>query len=121
MYASCKYTSISKRGENILIQYVINSLLDNYSSNPRTNKIGTILRLCIVIAIGLLAAGGGVSSIGTPSAMNTSRTLTLVGYIVFAVVLAVLISMMSYFWRKKHTLLPSSQTVCHYPAVRIIS
>ncbi|KAL6907247.1 hypothetical protein GGI43DRAFT_256832 [Trichoderma evansii] len=91
--------------------YVRIVLIDNYSSNPRANKIGTILRLCIFIAIGLLASGGGVSSIGTPSAMNTSRTLTLVGYVVFAVVLVVLISMMSFFWRKKHTLLPSSQTV----------
>lgn len=58
---------------------------------------------------------------GTSSAMNTSRTLTLVGYIVFAVVLAVLISMMSYFYKKKHTLLPSSQAVCNYLAVTIIS
>lgn len=89
-----------------------NSLLDNYSSNPRANKIGVIMRLCIFVAIGLLSAGGGVSSIGTPSAMNTSRTLTLVGYIVFAVMLAVLISMMAFFWRKKHTLLSSSQIVC---------
>ncbi|RFU74339.1 hypothetical protein TARUN_7966 [Trichoderma arundinaceum] len=80
-------------------------------SNPRANKIGTILRLCIFVAIGLLAAGGGVSSSGTPSAMNTSRTLTLIGYIVFAVVHVVLISIMLFFWRKKHTLLPSSQVV----------
>ncbi|KAL7955787.1 hypothetical protein V8C34DRAFT_290715 [Trichoderma compactum] len=91
--------------------YVRIVLLDNYSSNPRANKFGVIMRLCIFVAIGLLSAGGGVSSIGTPSAMNTSRTLTLVGYIVFAVMLAVLISIMAFFWRKKHTLLPSSQTV----------
>ncbi|KAM0246893.1 hypothetical protein ACHAQJ_010051 [Trichoderma viride] len=91
--------------------YVRIVLLDNYSSNPQANKIGTVLRLCIIVAIGLLAAGGGVSSAGTSSAMNTSRTLTLVGYIVFAVVHVVLISIMLFFWKKKHTLLPSSQTV----------
>ncbi|KAK1246508.1 hypothetical protein MKX08_000310 [Trichoderma sp. CBMAI-0020] len=91
--------------------HVFKSLFDNYSSNPRANKIGKILRFCIFVAIGLLSAGGGVSSIGTPSAMKTSRTLSLVGYILFAVILGVLIAMMSYFWRKKHTLLPSSQAV----------
>lgn len=78
------------------------------------------MRLCIFVAIALLAAGGGVSSIGTSSAMNTSRTLTLVGYIVFAVMLVVLIAMMAFFWRKKHTLLPSSQAVCHHPPESMI-
>ncbi|KAL7794395.1 hypothetical protein V8C37DRAFT_376485 [Trichoderma ceciliae] len=91
--------------------YVRIVLLDNYSSNPRANKISSILRIFIFVAIGLLAAGGGVSSIGTTSSMNISRTLTLVGYIVFAVVHVVLISIMTFFWRKKHTLLPSSQAV----------
>ncbi|KAM0451197.1 hypothetical protein ACHAPV_010041 [Trichoderma viride] len=91
--------------------YVRIVLIDNYSSNPRANKIGSILRFCIFVAIGLLSAGGGISSIGTPSAMNTSRALSLVGYILFAVILGVLIAMISFFWRKKETLLPSSQAI----------
>ncbi|KAL7936401.1 hypothetical protein V8C35DRAFT_295394 [Trichoderma chlorosporum] len=91
--------------------YVRIVLLDNYSSNPRTSKIGSIMRFFMLIAVGLLAAGGAVSSGGTPSSATTSRTLSLAGYAVFAAVLVALISMMAFFWKKKQTLLPSSQTV----------
>ena len=85
--------------------------MDNYSENPRANKIASLIRAAIFIAIGLLAAGGGVSSIGTKSSQNLSRSLTLAGYIVFAAILALLICMAFFFWRKRLTLLPSSQIV----------
>ncbi|KAK5996843.1 hypothetical protein PT974_02188 [Cladobotryum mycophilum] len=90
-------------------------LMDNYSSNPRANKMASLIRAGTLVAICLLAAGGGVSSIGTESSQNLSRSLTLAGYIVLAAVLAILIGMALFFWRKRWTLLPSSQVILRGP------
>ncbi|PTB65666.1 hypothetical protein BBK36DRAFT_1121231 [Trichoderma citrinoviride] len=87
-------------------------LLDNYTTPSRAKTITALMRATIIIAIGLLAAGGGISSLGTPSATHLSRTLTLVGYIVFAVMHAALVAIMSFFYRRrKDTLVPSSRTI----------
>lgn len=82
-------------------------LMDNYSHSPHSNRIGKGLRLSFVVAIALLAAGGGLSSVNK----SVSRILSLVGYIVFAVVLAILIAMELYFLRKRSELIPTSRKV----------
>lgn len=96
--------------------------MDNYQNNPRADRIAGLLRFGFIIAVGLLAAGGGVSSIGTKSAMNLSRALTLGGYVLFAAVLAVLIAMELFFWKKRWTLLPSSREVnpSHLPRLLLL-
>ncbi|KAL6863615.1 hypothetical protein J3F83DRAFT_767244 [Trichoderma novae-zelandiae] len=86
-------------------------LLDNYASPSRAKTITALMRGAIITAIGLLAAGGGTASVGTPFAMYLSRTLTLVGYIAFAVMHVLLIGVMGFYWRRRDSLLPSSRTV----------
>ncbi|TFB02663.1 hypothetical protein CCMA1212_005444 [Trichoderma ghanense] len=88
-----------------------NLLLDNHTSPSRTRTLTALMRGTIAAAICLLAAGGGISSLDTPFGMHLSRTLTLVGYIVFAVMHIVLIGIMGFYWRRRKTLLPSSRIV----------
>ncbi|KAK1246021.1 hypothetical protein MKX07_005090 [Trichoderma sp. CBMAI-0711] len=68
-----------------------------------------LMRGALAIAICLLVAGGAISSFDTPFEIYLSRTLTLVGYIVFAAMHVVLIFFMGFYWRRKDTLLPSSR------------
>lgn len=82
-------------------------LMDNYSHNPNSAKIAKVLRIAFTAAAILLAAGGGLSSTNR----SISKILSLVGYVLFAVVLATLIAMQVYFFQKKSTLLPASQKV----------
>lgn len=90
--------------------------MDNYKSNPKADKVAKALRLTFVAAIALLAAGGGISSVSA----STSRTLTLVGYIVFTVELAALLAMEVYFFNKRWNLLPSSSSkVCVMTTIAI--
>lgn len=81
--------------------------MDNYSHNPSSTKIAKLLRLSFLAAVILFAAGGGVSSFN----LSLSRILTLIGYVVFAVVLFVLIGMQVYFFRKRSTLTTSSRRI----------
>ena len=82
-------------------------LMDNYSHNPHSSRIAKGIRLSFVVAIALLVSGGALGS----SNQNTARILSLVGYIVFAVVLAILIAMELWFLRKRAELIPSSRMV----------
>lgn len=81
--------------------------MDNYSHNPNSAKVAKLLRIAFTAAAILLAAGGGLSSTNR----SISKILSLVGYVLFAVVLATLIAMQFYFLKKKSTLLPASQKV----------
>ncbi|KAF2482067.1 hypothetical protein BDY17DRAFT_176646 [Neohortaea acidophila] len=82
-------------------------LIDNYSHHPISNKIGSALRASYVIAVALLAAGGGlVTSDG-----KIARILGLVGYAILAVELAVLIGMEVCFFMRRHELLQTSRKV----------
>lgn len=81
--------------------------MDNYSHNPTSTKIAKLLRIAFIAAVILFAAGGGVSSFN----LSLSRILTLVGYVVFAVVLVVLISMQVYFFGKRLSLTESSRKI----------
>lgn len=86
-------------------------LIDNYSHHPISNKIGSALRASYVIAVALLAAGGGlVTSDG-----KIARILGLVGYAILAVELAVLIGMEVYFFMRRHELLQTSRKVSKHP------
>lgn len=82
-------------------------LIDNYSHSPWSTRIAKGIRLSFVGAVALLVAGGALSSVS----QNTSRILSLVGYIVFAVVLGVLIAMELWFFWKRSELIPHSQKV----------
>ena len=82
-------------------------LADNYSQHPQSHKIVKLLRLSFGLAVGCLAAGGGVLSVS----IDLARILSLVGYIIFAVVLAVLIAMEMYFFTRRHDLIESSRKV----------
>ena len=82
-------------------------LLDNYSHNPWSDRIALGLRLALVVAIGLISAGGGLYS----SDRSTARVLSLVGYIIFSVMLAILVAMELYFFMKRSELIPTSRKV----------
>ncbi|EGR45355.1 uncharacterized protein TRIREDRAFT_111250 [Trichoderma reesei QM6a] len=87
-------------------------LLDNYTSPSRARILTGLMRGALAIAICLLVAGGAISSFDTPFEIYLSRTLTFVGYVVFAAMHVVLIAFMGFYWRrKKDTLLPSSRIV----------
>ncbi|KAJ3497550.1 hypothetical protein NLG97_g1811 [Lecanicillium saksenae] len=82
---------------------------DNHASNPTYEKLAKLLRITFVAAILLLAAGGGTSAVSA----RVSRSLTLAGYVVFAVELALLTGMQVLFFqrRDRDALLPSSRRV----------
>lgn len=82
-------------------------LIDNYSHNPHSTTIAQGIRLASVVAVALLVAGGAIVSDNE----HTGRILSLVGYIVFAVVLATLIAMELWFFRKQSELTASSRKV----------
>ncbi|KAL7806429.1 hypothetical protein V8C44DRAFT_367948 [Trichoderma aethiopicum] len=87
-------------------------LLDNYTAPSRARTLTALMRGALAIAICLLVAGGTISSFDEPFEMFLSRTLTLVGYIVFAAMHVVLITIMGFFYsRRKDDLLPSSRTI----------
>lgn len=75
----------------------------------------------MVLAVGLLAAGGGIGSGESSDSRTIGRILSLVGYIVFAVILILLMIAALHFWRKKETLLLSSHKVRHQYALTNIS
>ncbi|KAL7811644.1 hypothetical protein V8C26DRAFT_408569 [Trichoderma gracile] len=86
-------------------------LLDNHTTPSRARTLTGLMRGALAIALCLLVAGGAISSFDTPFEMYLSRTLTLVGYIVFAVMHAALIAIMGFYWRRKNNLLPSSRII----------
>ncbi len=63
------------------------------------------IQLSFIPAVALLSTGGGLIS----SSPTLGRTLALVGYVVFAVILCVLVAMKLYFLTLRSTLLPSSR------------
>lgn len=82
-------------------------LMDNYSHSPHSTRIAQGIRLASVVAVALLVAGGAIVSDNE----HTGRILSLAGYIVFAVVLATLLAMELWFFRKQSELIPSSRKV----------
>ncbi|KAJ6780935.1 hypothetical protein PWT90_09183 [Aphanocladium album] len=80
---------------------------DNHASKPTYEKLGKLLRLTFIAAILLLAAGGGTASVSA----RVSRALTLAGYVVFAVELALLTGVQVWFLQSRDALLPSSRTM----------
>ncbi|POR37946.1 Uncharacterized protein TPAR_01857, partial [Tolypocladium paradoxum] len=86
-------------------------LMDNYSHNPHSNRIGSLLRAAFVIAAALLSAGGALGSQASSDTRSIGHTLTLAGYIIFAVELVTLIGMQLYFWTRRSELLQSSHRV----------
>lgn len=70
--------------------------MDNYSHDDRARKAAVLLRLGFAAAIVLFVASGAMS--GVDNLHNVSRVLSVVGYVVFAVILAVLITMQVFFY-----------------------
>ena len=76
----------------------------------RYRKWIILVRLAVVPAIGLLTAGGALD--GSASTMNLAKILALLGYAIFAAMLAVLIAIETHFLvMKKSSLIPTSQRV----------
>lgn len=65
----------------------------------------------MLLAVGFLAAGGGIGSGQSSDSRTIGRTLSLVGYIIFAIILIALMAAAMHFWRKKVNLLQSSHKV----------
>lgn len=84
---------------------------DNFGDGPFTHRINIALRLTTTAAVGLLSSGGGLSSQTDNDLRHTGHILTLVGYIVFIVELAVLTAMQVYYHTRRTTLLPSGHQV----------
>ncbi|KAK3056265.1 hypothetical protein LTR09_002772 [Extremus antarcticus] len=80
-------------------------LQDNFSDRPMFHRIVKGIQLSFIPAVALLSTGGGLIS----SSPTLGRTLALVGYVVFAVILCVLVAMKLYFLTLRSTLLPSSR------------
>lgn len=82
-------------------------LLDNFSNNTRTDRLFTGLRVSFLPAIAFLSAG---SSLATTQP-KLSLTFSLIGYVLFAIILATIIAIQVYFWTKRNALIPSSHTI----------
>lgn len=85
----------------------LDSMQDNFSHVPILNHLTKALRLAFIPAIALLTAGGSIISSNT----HLGRTLSMVGYIVFAVVLVGTIVMQLYIFTIRSTILPASRKV----------
>ncbi|KND94044.1 hypothetical protein TOPH_00926 [Tolypocladium ophioglossoides CBS 100239] len=86
-------------------------LMDNFSHNPHSNRIGSLLRAAFVIATALLSAGGALGSQTSSDTRSIGHALTLAGYVIFAVELVTLTGMQLYFWTRRSEFLPSSHRV----------
>ncbi|KAJ5413873.1 hypothetical protein N7509_000500 [Penicillium cosmopolitanum] len=78
--------------------------VDNYNDGSKSQMVDAILRSTIFPAISLLSAGAGIST----SLPNAGKVLTLVGYIIFAVLLLSLVAADIVFWTRRSRLKKSS-------------
>lgn len=84
--------------------------MDNYSHDDRARKAAVLLRLGFAAAIVLFIASGAMS--GVENLLHVSRVLSVVGYVVFAVILAVLIAMQLFFrFTRQHEISPVGRKV----------
>lgn len=88
-------------------------LMDKYGEHPNSTRFAMSIRISLVGAAALLAAGGGVAGENTQSSRHLGRILALLGYILFAAVLAILLAMGLWFWTQRFTLKSGSRTVSY--------
>jgi hypothetical protein len=86
--------------------------MDNFPPSNRIDQATRALRISILLAAALLTAGGSIISQQSQSTRDLGRILQLVGYAIFAAVIAFLIAAHIRFWGMKQSLIPTSRRVC---------
>ena len=86
--------------------------MDNFRIDARNKRRNVLLRVVAILAIGLLAAGGGLLGHPDSSMRDVGRGLILAGYGIFGVELLTITGAAAHFWRKGSLLLPSSRKAC---------
>ena len=76
------------------------SYVDNHDDTPKSRMIDAFLRTSIFPAISLLSAGAGLSA----SLPHIGKILTLIGYIIFALLLLCLVGAEIMFWTRRSSL-----------------
>lgn len=85
--------------------------MDNFPPSNRIDQATRALRISILLAAALLTAGGSLISQPSQSTRDLGRILQLVGYAIFAAVIAFLIAAHIRFWGMKQSLIPTSRRV----------
>lgn len=88
--------------------------MDNYKPTRNSKRFHGLLRVAIIFAIALLAAGGALGGQEDAGTRKIGHVLMLVGYGLFAALLVALTGAALWFWRKKAALIQSSPKVCEY-------
>ncbi|CAG9983615.1 unnamed protein product [Clonostachys byssicola] len=86
-------------------------LMDNFPPSKRIDQATRALRISILLAAILLTVGGSLISQPSQSTRDLGRILQLVGYAIFAAVIAFLIAAHIRFWSMKQSLIPTSRRV----------
>jgi hypothetical protein len=87
--------------------------MDNFPPSKRTVAAHKVLRIAIIIATGLLTAGGSIISQESQSTRNTGRILQFVGYAIFAALIAFFFGAHVRFYHMRHSFIPTSRKVWH--------